>query len=560
MQLAGEFKRLNLVPIKKAVLDPRKGMILRTYYVNPEKFYESVLKQKLKRTQIYIPKLPKPIMKAEQEKSLSPLKDVVGENSFEIVLRKKKEDLYVPFEKPSENLQKGSIELIRFILQLDKKALTRSKKPIEKSGVIISINEKVKVKKAKRIKTKVKKVKSEKISEQMSVQSKKPIEAIDPEEKLKELIYLDGAKVEITRELTELKFPVKAGENLTKTIALLNPTPIKTVAIMTSYAGRDFEDKKAIARNTQVSQVAIIKESKSFTPLLYNLIVQSESSMNIKDFGKSDYKSLYYNYCSLLRISKSEASELIVAFDRHEVYSFVETLKKKGLKWLVSSPDSDYGRKSGFSYCLPIFSSLQDLVKYVIDSKDYEMFYASAYRSDTTPALLERILSFIDDFSSPTKNYSTLIENLSKFYTAQVDEISLKDVLRLVSVGRILKSAYIPYQLIPYIKEAKTYPFALNFIPKISKKLLDSEALKYLKSSYVDGEISAYIPIRNTPEKNIQNRRMLPLDVAFIDIDTVDVMLKNQGNKVDFVPVKLKGYFKVDGDNSVVGFIPSLVL
>jgi len=55
MQVTGEFKKLNLIPIKKAVLDPRKGLILRTYYVNPQKFLEKILQQKLKQTQIYIP-------------------------------------------------------------------------------------------------------------------------------------------------------------------------------------------------------------------------------------------------------------------------------------------------------------------------------------------------------------------------------------------------------------------------------------------------------------------------------------------------------------------------
>ena len=522
MQLTGEFKRMNLIPVKKAVLDLRKGLILRTYYVNPQKFLEKIIQQKLRKSQIYIGKLDKDIQTALKTKNILSLKDRFdGDLSWKAILNRNIE-ITQSILSPKTTIQFFGTSLLNFITTLDTNYITKAKRQVKNLQLRYTTTITEKVSKLKRVKVKVKEKEQRLSDDDLFIDN----------------IKYDGAKITRKVELVETKDPKLAGLRISKLINMLNPSTPKLIKIFDSVMNtKQFIDKNDIGKNIMFLPYHVRKEPEFFKSFLSNMIIECERKL-YEGSENVNPEILIYYYNLLLQIDKEMFNTLTLNFNRTEIRDFTKE------KDTFANLYTKYTSTPFLPSLLLFYPDIKQIINYLLthnnDMNIYEKVGLFSYLSARiSPVLLERI------YQSVFKDVSIegVVDDWIKYTTHLTNTLSIHDILYQVVFASVLRVPYFPFDVLEDIEPNN--PFILTPITKISKisKFINMEIIDFLKGRHVKERIECYVPIRNIPPTlNNIALKLLPLQIGVLDME------RYGSGDIDFVKVNVNEYIKVGDD------------
>jgi len=526
IQLTGEFKKLNLIPVKKAVLDPRRGMILRTYYVNPNKFFEKIIQQKLKKTQLYITKPSEPIRKAITDKNIFALKELIkDDNAWRVILERNVEIKAQPIDNPNYSIQNYGVGVVNFITTLDSSHVTYSKKQVKKLMAKYQVQISEKIKRVKRVKAKPKKVE---VKEQRLTE-------LTNHDLFNEIQLLDGAQIKRKVELVDIGSPKIAGLRISRTLNMLNPTTPKMIKLIESYMTiRTFNDKYNIAKFVVIAPHHIVGEKKFFSAYLSNLIIDYEARLYSGEL--TDDGNLPYLYSLLLLADRKMFDDISSAYKRTEIRLFLKQ-KDKSFAELYSKY-----KETNFELPLTLlYPDNKQIIDYLINSeltqqqKENLLAYLSG-RADIPPNIYQLLYEKVySDY-----RFERVFDGWYEYLIGNSNSIGIPEILYQVVFASMSKLVYLPFELIEDVKPSDN-PFTLTAITKLSKlsKFIQSDIVSSVKGKVRKDKLEVYIPIRDIPSKQ-QNiaRRILPLQIGLTEKDGLQT-------DIDYVKVTLKDYIEL---------------
>ena len=333
------IRKTYLIPIKKLVLDIRKGSILRTYYVRPE-YLEELRKKFLgeigKPIIRYIPNLeevenaivggnPQPILEklyqlwelSEQDK-IEVISEVINRHNFEPYILDN--DIY---------LQDLLVSILGFVLTLDKKYVSKLKSLYGKIGksndyVIIRWEKLIPI--YKTIKVSGYKVGGRDYaqlwingasSKLITKKNQILIEGINQAVKLRKFTktkkVLEGYEKEVNYKVVAVNNPKVVGHYLSNFLAFYNPHFTKLEYIFQKFGGNDYLDETRILVNIKYPF-----GSWALSPTEVGKILL----MNNLNFFNNEYVGLL-QYFALIdkKVKKSKLLDFLKPIEKYVVYN-----------------------------------------------------------------------------------------------------------------------------------------------------------------------------------------------------------------------------------------------
>ena len=301
---------IHLVPILKGAVDPKKGIILRTYYIRPEKLQTMIQQARQIPAKAYIVKIPhyNALEYAVNTGNITKLSDYItrqegGKDVWaNIVMHHKVFDESAHHYEHQQRYLQNVYGFIVSTDQLQHKQLMKNlgKAATKRVLVVQSVEKpiKPKLKRGKRVREQVKLGIISDPKQLLEIQNNQ--ETSDPFA-LRELDY--GKQVHYKQKLYKENDGKTLGETISALLNYLNVNPRKAMSIAsTMISKQSLNDRYKVAQHTLLKSSIYTTEPNFWKELLLNLITIDEDPN--KKFG---------HFAMLLKISPKDAVQIASA-------------------------------------------------------------------------------------------------------------------------------------------------------------------------------------------------------------------------------------------------------
>lgn len=445
----------SLLPIKKAVTDPGKGLILRTYYIRPEKL-KKVLEELKENALIYVKnsKLDEIAERIQKTGDISDLRSHINNDKvFRELLIHTYEVPRVLALEPSNYLNVVTHKINSFILTNNEQYLKKLSSDIKKAAMRYNLNYKINTKKLKKPKIS----KSKRIREQTE---KVPFQVGD---------YL----TEETPYLQKDYDPIGTAAKLSKILNFFHPSEFKLMKIFKTLLGTDFKDNTYIIHN--ILLVPDLYYKNQFVIDLLKSIIASKYKViyglaDEEDFKYVNTEWLPYFYLllpeeerkNILHTYPDKFIEHILTLDSWKdilkevnsdelIYSYLLTTDKVWIQKNLYSILNDSPPEKVLSY-----------VKYLALRKDIP--------SNIVLSLFQTHIK--QPFYDISRGISNIVNNHVKGFP-----VSYEGLLTQILLSTLTNQKYIPYDKITSIKDI----FTPYLVTKFGKDILDRYSDKLIE-------------------------------------------------------------------------------
>jgi|GEM_PF-4592495 len=542
-----------LVPVLKGAVDPRKGVIFRTYYIRPEKLQQMIKKAQEIPAKSYLLRIPN-YDKVEQTvntKDITNLRKLFPKDSNIWQNIHKRSQTFDAITSHKEKRSRLNQATYAYVLTQDKVYQKTIRDNFKNSKTktdfqLITKTKKQKGLKRKKRNTKVKEQAVEPLT--FPLIPKLPFKIIGYE-KTKELIENNiipeephenkelGNIVTYKLKVSNIKDPVNFGNEFSKFLNYVNPHPNKIVGIISQFiSSKSLKDASFVTHNLSLLPKNYFANKEFWIALLGKLLVDVSLSDDLSNFQRN---VTLYHALILKRMDGKRYTEIIDSLNTviGKQISSIER-NNKSLETILFDVNLDASDKASVLAALHKENALRykDMVISVASSIDYNdgLILLSGLAIHLLPA---DIMASLTTFDSKLLKIG---HGINEIYNIQLENSkpTLQYFLLQLLIAKVEKLHYVPYQTIQYIQPSVFTPIIIIKILRNYINLKGDELAKFIvtaKNNISDkinsNKIDVFLPL---PKKEVLDgqlyRKARPLEAVYMEPreNTIKLTVKKQ--------------------------------